>query len=116
VGVNVAFVVGCTKYENPGISKLEFANEDASSVARVLHQQCGVPTTYLFLFEDNSVDSRMQPRRNNVIRELAAPLHPQHRLTTSIEHLFFFFSGHGFHSQVDDKDYLLFQRCRTVNH
>src|SRR5664279_3483084 len=109
MAINVGIVVGCSTYENAGISNLEFADADARSVASVLKRYCGVADNSLIVLADGSGSILLLPRRNNVIREVSAPLQPGKKLTANIDRLFFFFSGHGFHSVADDRDYLLFQ-------
>src|SRR5260370_2928794 len=109
MAINLGFVVGCAKYENAGISNLDFADDDAHAVARLLQENCGVASDHLILLADKNPSSLFLPRRNNVIRELSAPQQNGRKLASTIDRLYFFFSGHGFHSVFEDRDYLLLQ-------
>ncbi len=99
--MNVAILVGCSNYEDPAIAPLAYGREDAEGLVSTLTASCGVDPKWLSVFSTNSI----APSRSNLIRCLSEPRRlPRVPL---IDKLFFFFSGHGYRSPVDARDYLL---------
>lgn len=101
--MNRAIVIGCREYNDVGIASLHFADMDAQAVAGVFHTSCGVPSSDMVTLP--SVGAPANPTRNAIIRALTPP--EGTRSNKQPDKLFFFFSGHGFHSNADDQDYLM---------
>jgi uncharacterized caspase-like protein len=78
--------------------ELKYIRNDIFVSSDLLISTCGL--------EDNNVvihttQSKKPPTRSGIIRSLIEPK------GQPVDRLFFFFSGHGFHSVKDDRDYLL---------
>ncbi len=99
--MNLALLVGCSAYDDPAIAALQHAQTDAETFTTTLVSACGVNSSWLRVFSTGSIS----PSRNALIRALSEP----RRLTRlpDIDKLFFFFSGHGYHSPATGRDYLL---------
>ncbi len=96
-----AFLIGCSEYDDPDIASLKFPGEDVGRVATVARDACG-------LGEDEVVvlsAGHRAPSRNNIIRAVARPRGQAGR--PGVDLLLLFFSGHGFHSPRDGKEYLV---------
>ncbi|WP_109505512.1 Hsp70 family protein [Nocardioides speluncae] len=102
--MNLAVVVGCSAYEDP-IPSLRFASDDARRIADTLQSTCGLDANAIVVLNEEDAAPRTRPTFTNVLRTLSrARLQgPPPNLDT----LFFFFSGHGYHSMSDGHEYLL---------
>jgi molecular chaperone DnaK (HSP70) len=98
-------VVGCSRYDDSDIANLSYAHRDASRFAQVLRDVCGLPDDQILTLYDDVPDPRLAPTRANVLREISRGA--QLARTGTVDLLFFFFSGHGFHSPVSGGDYFL---------
>jgi molecular chaperone DnaK len=101
--VKAAVIVGCSKYDDADIADLRFAHKDAAHAAHMLQTVAGVNPANILMLRDQSQQSHL-PTRTNLLRGLTAL---GRDLPQPPETLYFFFSGHGFHSPKDDSDYLL---------
>ncbi len=106
--MNVAVAVGCSRYEDEDIADLSFAHRDALRIRDMLTASMDIPMDAVFAFADGLADAL--PTRHNVLRALSKLAT---HATAPIDRLFFFFSGHGFHSTVDGNDYLITQESIT---
>lgn len=103
--MNVAFVVGCSGYEDAGIADLKYAHRDATSFAGLLKETCGLRDDEIMLIHDEYPEPRRLPTRANILRQISRGAEVTKSAT--IDMLFFFFSGHGFRSTATQSDYLL---------
>lgn len=103
--MNLAFVIGCSAYEDP-IPSLRFAADDAVAFAAVLREACGLSPEEIVLLHDGAEDPRSRPSFTHIRRTLAQGARAT-AAGTAVETLFFFFSGHGYHSDGTGDDYLL---------
>jgi len=93
-----AIVIGCSQYDDPEIGTLQFAHVDALAFAESLTNYCGLAKHDIELL---STPGAKPATRANIARSI-------HELGCSSDDIvFFFFSGHGFKSAKDGKDYLL---------
>ena len=104
--MNAAFIVGCSRYDDDAISDLHFPHEDADKFSGVVKAVGDVDDNALVILASNR-ESKFQPTRNNIIRELTQIRSRSLRLNQRINNLYFFFSGHGFRSTVTGDDYLI---------
>ncbi|MEW2076339.1 Hsp70 family protein [Streptomyces sp. NPDC013433] len=104
----MALTVGCSHYEDDDIADLRFAHLDALRLREVLRDAMDVPEEAVFTFADELPDS--EPTRHNVIRTLSKLAK---HAAAPIDRLYFFFSGHGFHSTADGEDYLITREALT---
>jgi uncharacterized caspase-like protein len=104
--MNLAFVIGCSKYDDPAINSLKFAALDASEVAGLLSNRCGLKTDEIIVLTSGA-SGRQMATRANIIRELTTAKHRVDSERSTLERLYLFFSGHGFHSTVTTADYAL---------
>ncbi|GAA1557531.1 Hsp70 family protein [Kribbella sancticallisti] len=102
--MNLAVVVGCATYEHP-IPSLRFASADARRMADTLRTTCGLQDDEILLLSEDAEDLRSRPTFTNVLRTLSRAR--QYGRTANLDTLFFFFSGHGYHSVEDGSEYLL---------
>lgn len=101
--MNGAIVVGCDQYEDPEIARLAYAAEDARAFAQILLESCDVADESLAVIPRST--PAVNASRNAVIRALTP--RPDAERRRNLDTLFFFFSGHGFHSERDGRDYLV---------
>lgn len=106
--MNVAVAVGCSRYEDEDIADLRFAHRDALRMRDTLATAMDIPSDAVFAFADDLAEAL--PTRHNVLRTIAKLAT---HATGPIDRLFFFFSGHGFHSTVDGNDYLITRESIT---
>ncbi|MEV6549245.1 Hsp70 family protein [Streptomyces sp. NPDC051597] len=106
--MNVALLVGCSHYEDDDIADLRFAHLDALRMREVFIDSMDVPEEAVFTFADGLPE--VGPTRHNVIRTLSKLAK---RAAAPIDRLYFFFSGHGFHSTGDGEDYLITREALT---
>ncbi|MFF3500476.1 Hsp70 family protein [Streptomyces sp. NPDC003247] len=106
--MNVAVAVGCSRYEDEDIADLRFAHRDALRMRDTLAASMDIPPDAVFAFADGLAEAL--PTRHNVLRTLSKLAT---HATGPIDRLFFFFSGHGFHSTVDGNDYLITRESIT---
>ncbi|WP_329403905.1 Hsp70 family protein [Streptomyces melanogenes] len=106
--MNVAVAVGCSRYEDEDIADLRFAHRDALRMRDTLAASMDIPSDAVFAFADGLAEAL--PTRHNVLRTIAQLAT---HATAPIDRLFFFFSGHGFHSTVDGNDYLITRESLT---
>jgi molecular chaperone DnaK (HSP70)/uncharacterized caspase-like protein len=99
--VNRALLVGCARYEDDDIAKLQYADHDARKIGDVLRIVCGVPDSGLTVLHDGAPQPGLRPTRTNILRQLS-----RLRAEPGGGILFFFFSGHGFQSPTGQQ-YLL---------
>ncbi|MFI7018677.1 Hsp70 family protein [Streptomyces sp. NPDC050164] len=104
----MALAVGCSRYEDDDIANLQFAHLDALRIREVFRDSMDIPEDALFTFADGLLDS--EPTRHNIIRTLSRLAK---QAAAPIERLYFFFSGHGFHSTSDGEDYLITREALT---
>ncbi|HKQ03739.1 MAG TPA: Hsp70 family protein [Blastocatellia bacterium] len=104
--MKLAFLIGCGEYDDPNIAPLRFADKDADCFANVIASSCGLADDEIKLLSTNKKTSRFKPTKSNIIRELSSGLSSLN-VPYDIDLLFFFFSGHGFHSLQDNRDYLV---------
>ncbi|MET0382595.1 MAG: Hsp70 family protein, partial [Burkholderiaceae bacterium] len=95
-----AVVIGCSNYRDPQIGALRFAHRDAESVAGALTAFCGVGRDDLALCTSAGLGARSADRSAIAAALLGLSSRPA-------DVVFFFFSGHGFRSPDDGRDYLL---------
>lgn len=93
-----AVVIGCSNYIDPKIGDLQFAHNDAVQFAETLKEYCGIPQSEVLL--------RISPGepsadRGNIYQALLE------MTSKPADIVFFYFSGHGFRSLKDGRDYLL---------
>ncbi|MFC1399700.1 MULTISPECIES: Hsp70 family protein [Streptacidiphilus] len=99
----MAVIVGCSYYEDEDIANLRFAHLDAMRVGDAFTASVDVAPEAVLTFADGLPPGQL-PTRHNVIRTLSALAKSS---GAQIDRLFFFFSGHGFHSSSDGSDYLI---------
>lgn len=104
--MKLAFVIGCGKYDDPDIAPLSYAGSDASRFAKIIALNCGFAAEEIRLLTTDNESSKTQPTKSNILRELSRG-RSSATFGTRVEQIFFFFSGHGFHSQNDGEDYLV---------
>lgn len=104
MAIDVAFVIGCSTYDDDSINNLSYPDNDANSISRIFHVICGVPKDNIIILSATS-STRFRPTRNNVIRELAEAQRRKGDIP-AIDRLFLFFSGHGVQSETG-QDFLL---------
>jgi molecular chaperone DnaK (HSP70) len=104
--MKLAFILGCGKYNDPDIAPLSYAGSDASKFAEIICLNCGLAAEEIRLLTTDNENSKLQPTKSNILRELSRGRSAT-TSATSLEQIFFFFSGHGFHSQIDGEDYLV---------
>ena len=102
--MNMAIIVGCATYEHP-IPALRYASNDARRMADTLRTTCGLTSDEILVLREDVEDPRSRPTFTNVLRTLSKAR--QHGRPTNLDTLFFFFSGHGYHSVADGNEYLL---------
>ena len=111
--MNLAFVVGCHRYRDPTVGDLNYARYDAIRFADVLQSTCGFAPESISLFVEHdaaAVAGRVgvvaEPERGAIFTAIsghnARGLYPP-----PIDLLVFFFSGHGFRSPQDTREYLI---------
>lgn len=98
----MAVTVGCSHYEDEDIADLRFAHLDAMRMREMFMASMDIPAGAVFTFADGLPDAG--PTRHNVLRTLSKLAR---HAADPIDRLFFFFSGHGFHSTADGNDYLI---------
>ena len=103
--MNLALVIGCAQYEDPELASLSFADADAALFASIVQTQCGLESDEIALLTSTSVDPLRKSTRSNIIRQIAYARDSASLGT--LDKLFFFFSGHGFHSTESGIDYLI---------
>ena len=116
--MNLAFVVGCgDQYRDPAVDtkvgKLSYAGNDAVGFASALRSTCGFAPESISLFvehDDPAVAVRSEvvtkPERRAIFAAISG--HSGRGLYPSpIDLLVFFFSGHGFRSSRDAREYLV---------
>ncbi|WP_405658620.1 MULTISPECIES: Hsp70 family protein [unclassified Streptomyces] len=104
----MALAVGCSHYEDDDIADLRFAHLDALRMGEVFRDSMDIPEEAVFVFADELPESG--PTRHNVIRTLSRLAK---HAAAPIDRLYFFFSGHGFHSTADGEDYLITREALT---
>jgi molecular chaperone DnaK len=104
MSIDVAFIIGCSKYDDNEIGDLQYPTEDALAIEKLVQSICGLPEDNVITFTSAS-DLRLKPTRNNIIRELAEPQRRKGKMP-EIDRLYLFFSGHGMQSD-EARDYLL---------
>lgn len=102
--MNLAVVVGCSQYADP-IPSLRYGAADATQFTQTLHSTCGLGPDEVIVLSDESTSAAEKPNFTNLLRLLGRGRERAAQLTIDI--LFFFFSGHGYHSVRDGNDYLL---------
>ncbi|MEV6399749.1 Hsp70 family protein [Streptomyces sp. NPDC051907] len=98
----MAVTVGCSHYEDEDIADLRFAHLDAIRMREMFTTSMDIPAGAVFTFADGLPDA--SPTRINVLHTLSRLAR---HAADPIDRLFFFFSGHGFHSTADGNDYLI---------
>jgi uncharacterized caspase-like protein len=103
--MKLGFIFGCGSYDDPDIASLNYADRDAECFANTILASCGFTNSEIRLLSSGNENRRLQPTKSNILRELSWGRNSiaQH---SSVELVLFFFSGHGFHSEIDGKDYL----------
>lgn len=103
--MNLAFLIGCKKYDDPDVGDLRYADIDAHSFAQTIASNCGFSDNEIRLLSSCQEHRHFHPTKSNIIRELSKGITLIGN--SRIELIFFFFSGHGFHSKHDGRDYLV---------
>src|SRR5258708_22683918 len=104
--MNLGFVIGCSKYDDPDINSLKYPSFDAADIAEVLRTRCGLMREEVTVLTSDS-PSTFKATRANIIRELAKAKNRIRNRKTGLDNLFLFFRGHGFHSALNSKVYAL---------
>lgn len=104
--MRIAFLIGCKKYDDADIADLKYADNDADYFAKTIASSCGFTDDEIILLSNSHENRNLWPTKSNIIRELSQSSKLSKR-SSEIKLLFFFFSGHGFHSIYDGKDYLV---------
>lgn len=100
-----ALVVGIDKYDDPGLTSLNFAAEDAKLIAKALE---GLHFERIVSLTSDSTDPELRPTKANILQRLVL-IEKDARPEDTIV---FYFSGHGF-SGDDGSCYLSTQDCRV---
>ena len=102
--MKAAIVVGCHTYDDDEISNLQFAHLDAIELSTLFGKVCGIAPENIFTLT-SAMDAPTQPTRAQLLKVLSkgSRLPPNNKIDT----LFFSFSGHGYHSKIENKDYLV---------
>ncbi len=90
-----ALVVGIDQYENPEISRLNYAVADAKAFARALVERAGYPADQVKVMTSDAQEFIDRPTHVNVIKRLdylATKVGPEDTFA-------FFFSGHGYQKE-----------------
>lgn len=103
--MKIAFIIGCNKYDDPDITNLEYADKDACLVYKEMASNCGLSNEEMVLLSSSRENNNYHPTRSNIVRELSKCANISADLPINL--LYFFFSGHGFHSSNDGNDYLI---------
>lgn len=101
--MKLAFVIGCSSYDDPDIADLDFSDDDAKDFAAAIEKNCGFSQEDIRILSSNHSDRRFWPTKSNIIRLLK----PRLQRNPPIDTVWFFFSGHGLHSSRDQRDYLV---------
>ncbi|WP_229703541.1 Hsp70 family protein [Streptomyces albiflavescens] len=104
----MAVAVGCSHYEDEDIADLRFAHLDAMRMRDMFINSMDISDEAVFTFADGLPGAG--PTKHNVIRTLSKLAK---HAAAPIDRLFFFFSGHGFHSTSDGDDYLITSESLT---
>lgn len=104
--MKAALIIGCSRYDSPAIADIDFACEDADQFAELLREHSGFAAENIYVLSSRESDFRHRPTRNNIISSLTL-FRRESPPPESIEQFVFYFSGHGFHSVQDGRDYLL---------
>ena len=96
-----AFLIGCSQYDDPDIASLKFPGADVTRLATVVRSSCGLAEDEIVVL---AADHR-PPSRNNIIRAIVSSRPPTGR--AAVDLVLLSFSGHGFHSRRDGKEYLI---------
>jgi uncharacterized caspase-like protein len=92
-----AILIGADEYAR--VSKLNYCGKDARELDRTFRETLQFERTLLF-----TTESKLKPQRNEIIHNLGEFLKGA---INPVDHLLFFFSGHGMINRGDKKDYLL---------
>lgn len=94
---DVAYIVSCSDYEDSTIGNLNYADADAENIKDIFEKELGINDVRSL----TSAEKGGVPTRSRVIRELK-----RGRNEEPIRVLFFYYSGHGFRSGMNGKDYI----------
>jgi molecular chaperone DnaK (HSP70) len=103
---NLAFLIGCGQYDDPDISELRYADKDVDCFAEIIASNGNFHENEIIKLSSNQTDLKYLSNKNQIIRELSKGDNYVKK-GVKINLLFFFFSGHGFHSPRDNKEYLV---------
>jgi actin-like ATPase involved in cell morphogenesis len=103
---NLAFLIGCGQYDDPDISELRYADKDVDCFAEIIASNSNFHENEIIRLSSNQTDLKYLSNKNQIIRELSKGDNFV-KNGIKINLLFFFFSGHGFHSPRDNKEYLV---------
>jgi molecular chaperone DnaK (HSP70) len=103
---NLAFLIGCGQYDDPDISELRYADKDVDCFAEIIASNGNFHENEIIRLSSNQADLKYLSNKNQIIRELSKGDNYV-KNGVKINLLFFFFSGHGFHSPRDNKEYLV---------
>src|SRR5262245_53184609 len=92
-----ALVVGVNTYSDPGISRLEGADNDARALADALNRFAGFPSDQVVVLTSDANDEGHRPTRGNLLRRISNIVH----VVPSDGLLVFAFSGHGIEREGD---------------
>jgi molecular chaperone DnaK (HSP70) len=103
--MRAALIIGCGVFDDPEIASLRFASQDANRFAHITDRVFGVQPENLHVLADGASGHSSIPTRAGLLRALTVGKRNlgQRRIQT----LFFYFSGHGFHSIQENQDYIV---------
>jgi hypothetical protein len=94
---NYALVIGIEKYQDPNILPLQFCEDDALAMVKVLKENCGYPEDHIYsLIGAQATLDAILTRVNNLARK---------DVYSQAQTVVFYFSGHG--TAINDVDYLV---------
>lgn len=100
--MDLAVLVACGTFSYHVINPLTYTEHDLEIVKHSLTFYCGLEPHNVICFSDSASQLSNRPTRSNIIH----CLYDLQSKQMSINNLYFYFSGHGFRSYLDNKDYL----------
>lgn len=100
--MDLAVLVTCGTFLYHTINPLTYMEHDLEIVKHSLTAYCGLEPHNVICFSDSASQLSNRPTRSNIIH----CLYDLQSKQMSVNNLYFYFSGHGFRSYLDNKDYL----------
>ncbi|WP_400767214.1 Hsp70 family protein [Methylosinus sporium] len=100
--MRAALVVGCGAFDDPEIAGLRFAGSDAQRFSHIVNRFFCVEERNIHILSDESAHP---PTKAGLLRALTTGR--RNLNGSSVETLFFYFSGHGYHFVDKSIDYLI---------